>query len=216
MNLLQSLKYTPVELSFGTSGLRGLVTDMTDLECYINAAGFLRFLAEAGEIKTGDEVYLAGDLRDSTPRILGAVAKAILDGGYGVEYCGLIPTPALAAYALKRQAAGIMVTGSHIPADRNGIKFYKTDGEILKNDEGAIKQAVAAVRAQQNSAGFSESGFDADGALVQSPALGNVAVAATSEYVERYVSIFEGVLAGKKVVLYQHSAGGTRSVVDFI
>ena len=208
MNLLQSLKYTPVELSFGTSGLRGLVTDMTDLECYINAAGFLRFLAEAGEIKTGDEVYLAGDLRDSTPRILGAVAKAILDGGYGVEYCGLIPTPALAAYALKRQAAGIMVTGSHIPADRNGIKFYKTDGEILKNDEGAIKQAVAAVRAQQNSAGFSESGFDADGALVQSPALGNVAVAATSEYVERYVSIFEGVLAGKKVVLYQHSAVG--------
>ena len=35
--LKEALTYSPVELAFGTSGLRGLVTDMTDLECYINA-----------------------------------------------------------------------------------------------------------------------------------------------------------------------------------
>ncbi|MCB0384946.1 MAG: hypothetical protein KDD43_06105, partial [Bdellovibrionales bacterium] len=29
----------------------------------------------------------------------------------------------------------IMVTGSHIPDDRNGIKFNLSDGEILKHDE---------------------------------------------------------------------------------
>jgi len=30
----------PEELAFGTSGLRGLVTDITDLEAYINTRGF--------------------------------------------------------------------------------------------------------------------------------------------------------------------------------
>ncbi len=208
MGVLQSLNYVPVELSFGTSGLRGLVTDMTDLECYINAVGFLRFLADAGELNKGDEVYLAGDLRDSTPRILSAVTKAIAAGGYRTVYCGLIPTPALAAYALKRNAAGIMVTGSHIPADRNGIKFYKTNGEILKTDEGAIKQAVAGVRAEQYAADFAEAGFDVAGALVKAPLVGDEVIEATTEYIERYASIFKGALAGKKVVLYQHSAVG--------
>ena len=31
-----------------------------------------------------------------------------------------------------------MVTGSHIPFDRNGIKFYRPDGELSKADEAPI------------------------------------------------------------------------------
>jgi phosphomannomutase len=31
-----------------------------------------------------------------------------------------------------------MVTGSHIPFDRNSLKFYRPDGEISKQDEFAI------------------------------------------------------------------------------
>ena len=44
MTFVDSLKYTPAKLTFGTSGLRGLVSDMTDLECYINTLGFIEFL----------------------------------------------------------------------------------------------------------------------------------------------------------------------------
>ena len=94
--LRESLGHEPVALSFGTSGLRGLVSDMTDLECYINTAGFLRFLEASEGLQKSAVVCLAGDLRDSTPRILQAVAQAVADGGYAVEYAGLIPTPALA------------------------------------------------------------------------------------------------------------------------
>ena len=43
-NLRDLLTYQPSELKFGTSGLRDLVTEMTDLECYINTFGFIRFL----------------------------------------------------------------------------------------------------------------------------------------------------------------------------
>lgn len=206
MKLIESLTYEPVELGFGTSGLRGLVADMTDLECYINAAGFLRFLVNEGELKPGSKVYVAGDLRDSTPRILAAVAAAVTDGGYEFVNCGLIPTPALAAYALKRRGAAIMVTGSHIPADRNGIKFYKTGGEILKSDESAIKAAVAAVRSEV----YAEIGakFATDGTLASAPGLGEALSEPADEYQTRYERIFSGALAGRTVVFYQHSAVG--------
>ena len=36
-----------------------------------------------------------------------------------------------------------MVTGSHIPFDRNGLKFYRPDGEITKADEAGIVAAPA-------------------------------------------------------------------------
>ena len=44
------LNYTPVPLAFGTSGLRGLVKDITDLEAYINVKGALRYLLSIGDM----------------------------------------------------------------------------------------------------------------------------------------------------------------------
>ncbi len=40
-----------------------------------------------------------------------------------------------------------MVTGSHIPFDRNGLKFYRPEGEISKADELAILAADVEVPA---------------------------------------------------------------------
>src|SRR5580692_11377461 len=47
------LDYTPVSLAFGTSGLRGLVKDITDLEAYINVKATLRYLLTTGDIRPG-------------------------------------------------------------------------------------------------------------------------------------------------------------------
>jgi hypothetical protein len=127
----------PVELRFGTSGLRGLVRDMTDLEVYVNTRGFLRYLTRIGDAAPGAPVAVAEDLREfdsatrlvSSPRIARAAARAIADEGFAVRMAGRIPTPALAHHALRGDAdapfPAVMVTGSHIPADRNGIKFYR-------------------------------------------------------------------------------------------
>lgn len=52
--------------------------------------------------------------------------------------CRAVPTPALALRAQATAAPGILVTGSHIPFDRNGIKYYMASGEILKHDEQGI------------------------------------------------------------------------------
>ena len=64
-------------LSFGTSGVRGLVTEMTDLECYLYGKAFAQHLQQTG----ATTVCLAGDFRSSTPRIMQAVAYAIQESG---------------------------------------------------------------------------------------------------------------------------------------
>jgi phosphomannomutase len=216
-SLRKSLSYEPSELKFGTSGLRALVTEMTDLECYINVLGFLKFVDGSDDPAEGQPIYLAGDLRDSTPRILRAVAQAIADMDRKVVYLGLIPTPAIANYALRHKGSAIMVTGSHIPADRNGIKFYKPAGEVLKEDELAIKSSVAAVREALYATEAKESLFGADGMLKTPPGLPEELTEAASEYLDRYVSVFgKKALAGRKVVMYQHSAVGRDLIVKLL
>ena len=85
------------------------------------------------------ELLLVGyDLRLSSPQMAAACMSAAQEIGMTVENCGPLPHPALALRALTLKVPAIMVTGSHIPADRNGLKFYRPDGEIDKADEAGI------------------------------------------------------------------------------
>lgn len=212
--LRESLSYQPVDLKFGTSGLRAMITDMTDLECYINARGFIRFLKATAPI---DRVLFAGDLRKSTPRIMRSVVRAIQDEGAVPINCGFIPTPAIAYYGLQQKLAGIMVTGSHIPADRNGIKFYRPDGEVLKTDEGLIKHAVSEVRREIYGVDIENSLFNTDGACKDTAVLPVINPDAEEIYIKRYTDVFpEDMLQGRKIVVYQHSAVGRDLLVNVL
>jgi phosphomannomutase len=203
------LNYAPVALAFGTSGLRGLVKDITDLEAYINVKATLRYLAKIGDIHPGTEVLIAGDLRPSTDRIMRACGSAITDSGFAVENAGKIPTPALIFHCLSIRRAGVMVTGSHIPFDRNGIKINKSAGEILKPDEAGINSEVERVRIEEYSLSATTSAFDASGMLKHAPDLPPVDRAAENAYVGRYLDSFDRAgLAGLRVLVYQHSAVG--------
>jgi len=199
------------QLRFGTSGLRDKITYMTDLECYINARGFISFLLERGEVAEGGEVAIGGDRRGSTPRIMAAVGRAIEDSGCEIICCGLVPSPTLAYFAMEREIPSIMVTGSHIPEDRNGIKFTKRSGEVLKADEADILRNVALIREEIYSQSEEKSYFDEDGRFKVSPEFlppthedeaGNL-------YIQRYLDVFpDDGLKGIKLVFYQHSAVG--------
>lgn len=186
-------------VAFGTSGARGEVAAMTDLVCYGYVRGFLSYLSELGEFARGTEVAFAGDLRPSTPRILAACAKAIRDAGGLPMFCGFVPTPALALFAFGRGIPSLMVTGSHIPADRNGIKFYRPGSEVLKSDEpGMCRQSVALAPGL-----FTDGGQLAQGETL--PAVTDVG----DVYVRRYVDCFGATsLQGKRIGVYQHSAVG--------
>jgi len=189
------------DVSFGTSGARGRVDKMTDKVCYAYTFAFLQYLHEKGELEQGCNVGVAGDLRGSTERIMNAVACAVIDlGCHPVNY-GRIPSPAIAFLGLQRNIPTVMVTGSHIPDDRNGIKFNKVDGEILKDDEERI--------CAQNIV-FSSDLFSDNGVFSSSVnCLGVVDQGAANLYVQRYLDFFRpDVLDGMKVGLYEHSGVG--------
>lgn len=197
-------------VGFGTSGARGLVTSMTDAVCCAYAMGFLQALERRGEIARGSSVGIAGDLRPSTGRILGAVAQGIELAGYRVVNAGRIPSSAIALWGLEQVVPTMMVTGSHIPDDRNGIKFNKTTGEILKSDEQAIAQEAIALPDR----------FDAQGWFLEEFAnrpLPAVEAAVQSRYVARWLDAFPaGMLGGKRIVVFGHSAVGRELLVEIL
>jgi phosphomannomutase len=210
------LKKEPVKLTFGTSGLRGLVVDMTDLECYINTKGFLEYVKGINNISAGDTICIAGDLRSSTGRIMAAVTSAIEDSGCKVDNCGLIPTPAMAYYAMQKGRASIMVTGSHIPDDRNGIKFYKRGGEVLKADEDGITAEVTRVRKEEYARSVDETLFDERGMFKQPRNTGPVNEEAKEAYIRRYLDVYPGdYFSGKTIIVYQQSAV-SRDILTYV
>ncbi|MBF0217105.1 MAG: hypothetical protein HQL30_08945 [Candidatus Omnitrophica bacterium] len=222
---IDEMKNITVELSFGTSGLRDTVLNMTDMECYINAMGFIAYLEMKGEFTAGTVVALGADRRPSSPRIKRAVAAAVRDRGGVVDDQGLTPSPALAFYAASKKIPSVMVTGSHIPADRNGIKFTKPEGEVLKSDEKGILENVLSERKKVYSQDPERSMFDGSGMFKEGPALEaglllgaqDAGGEANGMYVERYSGLFGSDFfpKGAKIFLYEHSAVG-RDIVKEI
>lgn len=170
---------------FGTSGARGRVVDLSSEVSYAYTAAFLSAISA-----TSGRVAVGMDLRPSSPQIASACAAAIQHAGLEVDFCGAIPTPALAYYAQAQGLPAIMITGSHIPFDRNGIKFYGMAGEITKADEASISGAVVSL--------------PADGLTVALPAVNR---SAYQGYIDRYLQFFPTrCLAGMKLGFYEHSS----------
>lgn len=180
------LRCSPV--SFGTSGARGLVTDFTSNVCAAFTISFIKVMQQGFEF---DTIALAIDHRPSSETMVRSVAAAAEQEGIEVIYYGVLPTPALAYTAMQKNIPSIMITGSHIPFDRNGIKFYRPDGEISKQDEQSILQV--------------EASFEPINGL---PEL-TISPMAAQQYIERYTSLYNGKpLSGKHIGIYEHSSAG--------
>ncbi|MDD3089350.1 MAG: hypothetical protein PHT95_05345, partial [Candidatus Omnitrophica bacterium] len=185
---------------------------MSDMECYINVRGFIRFLYAQGDIVKGSTIVFGGDRRPSTPRIAAAIQQAIVDEGCVPECAGLVSSPALAYYAVQNGIPSVMITGSHIPADRNGIKFTKKSGEVLKSDEMPIASGVRAARNDVYGMRPDLRLFN-DGGMFKPNSRPEVQVNSKKDvmefYVQRYLSALPSdYLKGARMVLYQHSAVG--------
>ncbi len=175
-------------IQFGTSGARGLVTQFSADVCAAFTHAFIESMVKNFTFK---QVAIAIDNRPSSPQMAQACAKALQQLGLEVIYYGVVPTPALAYVAMQDNMPCIMVTGSHIPFDRNGLKFYRPDGEISKVDEQAILNATAE--------------FEAVTDLPELVVNNKAAI----QYIERYTSLFDSeMLAGKRIGIYEHSSAG--------
>ncbi|HIF9221404.1 TPA: phosphomannomutase [Photobacterium damselae] len=175
-------------IQFGTSGARGLVEQFTSDVCAAFTHAFISSIQNKFDFS---RVAIAIDNRPSSPAMALACAKAVQQLGLEVVYYGVVPTPALAYVSMQENIPCIMVTGSHIPFDRNGLKFYRPDGEISKADEQAILSSQAEFET-----------------ITDLPLLA-VDDKAASQYIERYTSLFDSqMLAGKRIGIYEHSSAG--------
>lgn len=175
-------------VAFGTSGARGLVEQFTPNVC---AAFTVAFIDAIKKQSTFDTLAIAIDNRPSSYAMAQACSAALIQFGIKTVYYGVVPTPALAYAAMQRNIPSIMVTGSHIPFDRNGLKFYRPDGEITKPDELSILAAKAPFTSLSQ----------LEDLVVDS--------SSAKEYCQRYLSLFEQpFLTGKKIGIYEHSSAG--------
>lgn len=180
------IKHSGIE--FGTSGARGLVTDFTPEVCVAFTCAFVAVMRSSYSF---NQVALAIDNRPSSYVMAMACATALKTLGLEPVYYGVIPTPALAYKAMNDGIPCIMVTGSHIPFDRNGLKFYRPDGEITKSDELAIISV--------------EETFSVADNLISLVPKREAATA----YIARYVSLFQDrPLTGMRLGIYEHSSAG--------
>lgn len=179
---------------FGTSGLRGLVTDLTPdlVQRYVRA-----FLAACPQ---GGAVHVGRDLRASSPEIAAHVIAAVRAAGLDAVDHGALPTPALALASMSAGDSAVMITGSHIPADRNGLKFYVPSGEVSKTDEAAILAALET--------GVTDA--TTPGGLTRTDA-------ARTAYTARYTAAFGArALVGTRLGIYQHSSVARDTLVEIV
>lgn len=227
-----SLTYKPRELEFGTSGRRGKVVDLTQLEVYINALAEVEYLqslspAEGGILR-GEEFFFARDLRLSSDQfapdqegrgeIAQAIVVAIRDAGLQPVNLGTIPTPALTCYALARGKGSMMITGSHIPFDRNGYKTNSSKGELRKEQEAPINEQVLRERQRLYSEDRDESLFDDRGMLrTGHQELPAEIPDARAAWIARFTSFFKNAsLRGKRILVDQQSAVGRDLLVEVL
>lgn len=186
-------------VGFGTSGIRDLNEKLTDKTVYLYTKAFMNILNET-------TVVIAGDRRICTNKIMIAVSKAVIDSGKQVINCGLIPTPAVTFFGINKSCPSIMVTGSHIPEDRNGVKFQLATREILKSDEELITNSEVI---------FDENLFDSNGNFIEEYLLPKETTQAYELYCRRYTDFFgTELLIDKRIGVWGHSAVGRDLYVD--
>lgn len=198
------LKDLAPSVGFGTSGVRALVADLsaTVVASYVRV--FIQHLRQTGQLKpTTMRCVVGWDLRPSSPDIAAAVCIGLRQEGLEPDWAGCVPTPALALRALQTGCPGVMVTGSHIPFDRNGIKFYTARGEILKADESAMTHLPLSTLSSNDNPD-----------LLLNQCISEVSAqtgesATLTAYATRYTQMLPApTLQNLRIGVYQHSAVG--------
>jgi phosphomannomutase len=185
-----------LDVKFGTSGLRGLAADLANGPAFAHVHAFCRMLVDERGLAPGTLVAVGRDRRQSSPLIAAQAMAAIRTAGLEALDCGEVPTPALAHHAFSMGSPAVMVTGSHIPADRNGLKFYLPGAEVGKSEE--LRIAALAEGAPPLPSGIAPgTGYGAKEAVME-------------RWRARHADLLpSGAFAGLSIGIHEHSSVAT-------
>lgn len=126
-----SKKSSPTDVIFKAYDIRGIV-DETLTEDMVYDIG--RAIGSEAQDKGIGTIVTAKDGRISSPALSKVLTSGILSTGINVLDIGTVPTPVLYFVAHHHDShSGVMLTGSHNPANYNGLKIVLA-GETLAGD----------------------------------------------------------------------------------
>jgi phosphomannomutase/phosphoglucomutase len=120
--------------------IRGVVgKDLTEETVYVVARAIGTFYRNNGATR----VSVGRDARESSPVFRDLMIRGLTECGCDVTDVGMVPTPLL-YYTLFAEGfdmdAGVMITGSHNPADNNGFKICLGKSTIFGEQIAEIKR----------------------------------------------------------------------------
>ncbi len=123
-------------------GVEGESVNLTELAASDLAAGFALWLSkQCGRDTAKLSIAVGTDSRLSAGMILDACTSALSSFGVSVLDCGMASTPAMfmaTQFPETNCDGGIMITASHLPFNRNGLKFFTKKSGLEKADIKAL------------------------------------------------------------------------------
>ncbi len=116
-------------------GIKGEAVNLTPEVATRLGQAFAVWLSKQG--KVGKGVAVGSDSRISGPSLKKAFMNGLTDAGLDVVDCGMASTPAMFMTTIDPDLAidgGVMLTASHLPFNRNGMKFFTERGGFDKSD----------------------------------------------------------------------------------
>lgn len=152
------------------SDIRGIALDITPNEkvnftpkiATLIGKAFCQWLSENGHAKTTNPLIGVGmDSRISGPDIKKGLIEGLISGGANVSDYGLATTPAMfmsTQFTETNCDGGIMITASHLPSNRNGLKFFTKKSGLEKKDITRILEIANSNNFTTSTEGKSEKG----------------------------------------------------------
>ena len=138
----------------------GGAVDLTEEACARIAGAFVRWLARrSGKEPRQLRVGVGHDSRLTAEPLKRAAIRGILGQGAAALDCGLASTPAMFMGTVFPDTAfdgAVMLTASHLPKERNGMKFFTPDGGLDKPDITALLELAVGAAETSGDRGTAE------------------------------------------------------------
>jgi len=135
-------------------GVEGEPVTLTTSEVEYIAGAFAQWLSnKTGKPIDSLKVAVGRDSRISGPELMTGVLKGLTINGLSALSCGIASTPSMFMATIFDETdcdGAIMITASHLPFNRNGMKFFTKDGGLDKPDIKSILTTASSYEITKN------------------------------------------------------------------
>ena len=140
-----------------SEGIKGELVNLTPPIVERIAVSFVLWLSEEkGKSPEHFKIAIGRDSRISGPALMQAFTEGVLSTGASAINCGIASTPAMymsTIFDKCKYDGAVMLTASHLPFNRNGLKFFTKKGGLDKPDITKILESATTVGIPHGSKG---------------------------------------------------------------